>query len=135
MLLRLSLAPMDPAGLGMRGGFRLDVVAPRQRGGAPCRVSCSVMVAPAPKTQMKQLVTGYDLGWKKDFESAYRVHKCIGSGAFGTVHLATSEDTGLTVGLSLLSSYTKLPALFRCIMSCGSKRGSWVPSWVMISCR
>ena len=46
---------------------------------------------------------GKDLRWPTNFKQEYLLGKCIGSGAFGTVHLAIHRATGQQVAVKIMS--------------------------------
>ncbi|KAL3158440.1 hypothetical protein ABBQ38_010674 [Trebouxia sp. C0009 RCD-2024] len=46
---------------------------------------------------------GKDLRWPTNFKKEYLLGKCIGSGAFGTVHLAIHRATGQQVAVKIMS--------------------------------
>ncbi|KAL3160141.1 hypothetical protein ABBQ32_010910 [Trebouxia sp. C0010 RCD-2024] len=46
---------------------------------------------------------GKDLRWPTSFKKEYLLGKCIGSGAFGTVHLAIHRATGQQVAVKIMS--------------------------------
>lgn len=46
---------------------------------------------------------GKDLRWPTNFKHEYLLGKCIGSGAFGTVHLAIHRTTGQQVAVKIMS--------------------------------
>lgn len=57
----------------------------------------SAPAAPAAPT------LGKDLRWPTNFKSEYLLGKCIGSGAFGTVHLAIHRATGQQYAVKIMS--------------------------------
>ena len=61
--------------------------------------SAAVIAPPAPAAP----VLGKDLRWPTNFKQEYLLEKCIGSGAFGTVHLAIHRATGQQVAVKIMS--------------------------------
>ena len=61
--------------------------------------SAAVIAPPAPAAP----VLGKDLRWPTNFKQEYLLGKCIGSGAFGTVHLAIHRATGQQVAVKIMS--------------------------------
>lgn len=76
-------------------------VGPRSTSSAavltPSAAANSAPVTPAAPT------LGKDLRWPTNFKSEYLLGKCIGSGAFGTVHLAIHRATGQQYAVKIMS--------------------------------
>ncbi len=63
----------------------------------PHASSSAAVIAPAAP------ILGKDLRWPTHFKQEYLLGKCIGSGAFGTVHLAIHRATGQQVAVKIMS--------------------------------
>ncbi len=66
----------------------------------PRASSSAAVIAPAAPAAP---TLGKDLRWPANFKQAYLLGKCIGSGAFGTVHLAIHRATGQQVAVKIMS--------------------------------
>lgn len=66
----------------------------------PRATSSAAVVTPAAPAAP---LLGKDLRWPTTFKQEYLLGKCIGSGAFGTVHLAIHRSTGQQVAVKIMS--------------------------------
>ena len=67
--------------------------------------SAAAIAAPGPEAPSVPSipVLGTDLRWPTDFKQEYLLGKCIGSGAFGTVHLAIHRSSGQQVAVKIMA--------------------------------
>lgn len=66
----------------------------------PRASSSAAAIAPAAPAAP---TLGKDLRWPANFKEEYLLGKCIGSGAFGTVHLAIHRASGQQVAVKIMS--------------------------------